>query len=117
MRSPLAELLRLPGFDEHTELPPCTRTDPEQFFPDPADREAVIAASRICAGCPFIDPCLAYGITHDVEGVWGGRTREQRRRLARQQGNRPRPLSTVAYLHSYSAEAVERRRQRKRAAS
>lgn len=55
--------------------------DPELFFPhesDPADE-----AKAVCAVCPVRRECLAFALTHQVEGVWGGTTTAERRSLRR----------------------------------
>ncbi len=73
--------------------PPC-RADPDLFFAEArggshnAERRAV----RICGGCPFRQPCLAFALKHDERfGVWGGSTEADRERFARKR----RGLSTV----------------------
>lgn len=56
---------------------------------------STLQAKAICKTCPVIDPCLAAGMTeeHELYGVWGGLTpnerREMRREQARSQGLRP----------------------------
>lgn len=30
------------------------------------------AAKMACHECAFLRPCRAYGLTHDVHGIWGG---------------------------------------------
>lgn len=56
---------------------------------------STLQAKAICASCPVIDPCLTAGMTdeHELYGVWGGLTpnerREMRREQARSQGLRP----------------------------
>jgi WhiB family redox-sensing transcriptional regulator len=61
----------------------CLGADPELFHPpadDPADE-----AKAICAICPVREPCLEYAITaREKQGVWGGLTEKERRRLIRQ---------------------------------
>ncbi len=61
----------------------CLGADPNLFHPqpdDPADK-----AKAICAICPVREPCLEYAITaREKQGVWGGLTEKERRRLIRQ---------------------------------
>ncbi|WP_115728052.1 WhiB family transcriptional regulator [Actinomyces culturomici] len=45
--------------------------------------DAVDMAARICARCPVLDECRAYGIANPREfGIWGGLDRAARRTLA-----------------------------------
>ncbi len=59
------------------------------FFPDkgrPAD-----LALLVCARCPVTDDCLAYALTEELDdGIWGGRTPNERRAIRR------RPRSSAA---------------------
>lgn len=89
---------------------PCV-AEPEAFFPDrkveadasqvagpgsaqwrhvaPSTREgywSIQYAVDLCAACPFRRPCLAYALTVDVIGVWGGTTHLERKRLRKQHG-------------------------------
>jgi WhiB family redox-sensing transcriptional regulator len=61
----------------------CLGADPDLFYP--ASDDAAEAAKAICAVCPVREPCLEYAVTaREKEGVWGGRTEKERRRLIRQ---------------------------------
>lgn len=53
----------------------CHGSDAD-FFPTPTGSPR--GALRLCRSCPFVKPCLAYALTHRVDGVWGGTTAEQR---------------------------------------
>lgn len=59
--------------------------DPELFFPTAGNEaEAARETERICRGCVFKAPCAAWAVTHPTEeGIWGGLTERQRRRLRR----------------------------------
>jgi len=61
----------------------CLGADPDLFYPsgdDPAE-----AAKAICRVCPVREPCLEHAITaREKQGVWGGLTEKERRRLVRQ---------------------------------
>lgn len=66
----------------------CTQVDPETFFPPKGNAVAVIEAGRrVCKGdnshgtCPFLSGCLNYALTHNVEGMWGGKSDEERRAI------------------------------------
>jgi WhiB family redox-sensing transcriptional regulator len=64
-------------------VPPCATTDPEIFFPEKGAKGAstyvVNAARRMCAGCPYKQPCLEWAVEHDEMGIWGGTTAKERR--------------------------------------
>jgi len=64
-------------------VPPCATTDPEIFFPEKGARGSstyiVNAARRMCAGCPYKQPCLEWAVEHDEMGIWGGTTAKERR--------------------------------------
>jgi WhiB family redox-sensing transcriptional regulator len=65
------------------DLARCQGVDPEIFHP--AEEDDGEAAKAICALCPVREPCLEYAITtREKEGVWGGFTARERRRLVRQ---------------------------------
>lgn len=65
----------------------CATADPELFFPishsGPALRQAM-RAKAICAHCDVQQECLRYALAAgSIQGVWGGMTEEERRRLLR----------------------------------
>lgn len=61
----------------------CANADPAAFFPDKG--EDVKPAQAICTGCPVREPCLQLALHEGhTDGVWGGATANQRRRMARQ---------------------------------
>jgi WhiB family transcriptional regulator, redox-sensing transcriptional regulator len=60
----------------------CRGADVELFFP--SDDAGAGAAKAMCAGCPVRDSCLEWALcTHQDDGVWGGLTDSERRRLRR----------------------------------
>lgn len=65
----------------------CRDAEPELFFPistAPASRKHVKRAKHICALCPVQSECLSYALDHRQEqGIWGGLTEEERRRIPR----------------------------------
>ena len=71
-----------PVFEDHG-VPPCATTDPEIFFPEKGAKGSstyiVSAARRMCAGCPYKQPCLEWAVEHDEMGIWGGTTAKERR--------------------------------------
>jgi WhiB family redox-sensing transcriptional regulator len=58
----------------------CKDMDPAVFFP--SDGVGVQAAQRVCAECAVRAPCLEYALGNRIgEGVWGGASERQRKRL------------------------------------
>ena len=61
----------------------CRGLDPGTFYP--ASDEDAGAAKAVCAQCPVQDDCLEYALENrEGEGIWGGATEKERRRLLRQ---------------------------------
>jgi WhiB family transcriptional regulator, redox-sensing transcriptional regulator len=61
----------------------CKGIDPEVFYPV-SDEESDEAKS-ICAECPVRLPCLEFALAaRERDGVWGGATEKERRRIIRQ---------------------------------
>ncbi len=72
----------------------CAGTDSDLFFPVGEDDEAASAAKGVCAQCPVREACLRYALaTNQTEGVWGGMTGPERRRLRRRIRERERRAS------------------------
>lgn len=58
----------------------CAETDPEAFFPEKGG--SVREAKRVCRNCEVRAECLSYAIeTNQRFGIWGGLSRQERRRL------------------------------------
>lgn len=100
------------------EAVPC-RKDPERMFPavNAAGHEAAIAAAKaVCnagdggAPCPFRDPCLAYALANDVEGVWGGTTYAERRAMRAEHGIKADRLTVQAVFAEPHGTAARYRR-------
>ncbi|WP_428497652.1 WhiB family transcriptional regulator [Pseudonocardia sp.] len=68
----------------------CARVDPELFFPTAEDgplyEAQVVAAKRVCAGCPVWRRCLDYALAALPDGIAGGLTPDERARLRRRGG-------------------------------
>lgn len=63
----------------------CQGVDPQIFYPSEEDEAGADEARAICALCPVADSCLEFAISaRETEGVWGGLTARERRRLIRQ---------------------------------
>ena len=61
----------------------CNGLDPSIFFPE--SEEASDEALSICAECSVRVNCLEYALARrEKEGVWGGATERERRRIIRQ---------------------------------
>ena len=62
----------------------CRGVDPEIFYPVSEEDEA-LEAKAICDSCPVRVACLEYALAaREKNGVWGGLTERERRRLLRQ---------------------------------
>jgi WhiB family transcriptional regulator, redox-sensing transcriptional regulator len=66
-------------------LAACQSADPDLFFPISGSGPAVGQVTRakaVCAACPVRCDCLSYALAAGpLQGVWGGLTEEERRRL------------------------------------
>lgn len=61
----------------------CRGLDPEIFYPI-SDEEAG-PAKDVCATCTVRQQCLEFALANrEREGVWGGATEKERRRILRQ---------------------------------
>lgn len=65
----------------------CRFADPATFFPvgeGDSTAEAVTAAKALCRTCTVREECLQFALeTKQVDGIWGGTTEDERRRLRR----------------------------------
>lgn len=62
----------------------CAGLNPRIWFPDPKDEEGNAIAKSVCVICPSQQPCLEFALaTKQDEGVWGGVSEDDRRRLRR----------------------------------
>ncbi len=58
----------------------CAETDePDKFFP--SGGAPSWERKKVCAGCPVRDDCLDWALVHDEQGIWGGLTEGERRKL------------------------------------
>lgn len=65
------------------QLGACRGLDPGIFYPD-LDEEAD-EAKAVCAECGVRVSCLEHALTiREKQGVWGGATERERRRIIRQ---------------------------------
>lgn len=60
----------------------CRDQDTAIFFPN--NEAGATLAAEICATCPVREQCLEFALqTRQVDGVWGGLTEPERRRVRR----------------------------------
>jgi WhiB family redox-sensing transcriptional regulator len=65
------------------ELGACRGLEPSIFFPD--EDEDATPAKEVCADCRVRVSCLEHALTiREKQGVWGGATERERRRIIRQ---------------------------------
>ncbi len=65
------------------DLGACRGLDPGVFYPE-TDDEAEIAKA-VCGECDVRLTCLEHALSHrEKQGVWGGATERERRRIIRQ---------------------------------
>lgn len=63
----------------------CRDLDLDLFFPDSESDSG--PALAVCAECPVREACLDFALrTRQNDGVWGGHTETERRRLRRRLG-------------------------------
>lgn len=56
--------------------------DPDEFFPSRHENSPRII-KKFCRHCPVQTDCLQWAVEQREEGVWGGMTDEQRKKLRR----------------------------------
>ena len=62
----------------------CRGLDPEIFFVASED-DAVERAKEVCDTCVVQQHCLEFALANrEAEGIWGGATEKERRRILRQ---------------------------------
>lgn len=63
----------------------CRGLDPLIFYPLTDDDAEADPAKSVCAACPVREPCLEHALgAREKDGVWGGATERERRRIIRQ---------------------------------
>jgi WhiB family redox-sensing transcriptional regulator len=70
----------------------CLDADPELFFPSGSTGAALMQieqAKAVCKQCPVMRECRQWALeTGQQDGVWGGMSEEERRRVKREAGGR-----------------------------
>jgi len=86
------EIEALPRLDPRDEGPLgwmsegiCAQTDVDLFTVEGRKKHSVKAAKAVCARCLVTDECLQYALDNDLEGVFGGTTTEERKRMKKVQ--------------------------------
>lgn len=74
------------GNGEWRKQAACANSDTSKFFPSKgkeAKTQHVISAARlVCARCPVRSECLEFAVKNTVMyGIWGGLTREERKKV------------------------------------
>ena len=63
----------------------CRGIDVEIFYPATDEDIDAEAAKVVCGACPVRQACLEHALAHrEREGIWGGATERERRRILRQ---------------------------------
>jgi WhiB family redox-sensing transcriptional regulator len=57
------------------------RGNPAPFFP--VRDEPTVESREVCGRCPVSNACLDYALAEDLEGVWAGTSKRERRRMRR----------------------------------
>jgi WhiB family redox-sensing transcriptional regulator len=77
------EVVQYYGADWYTRIA-CADEDPEAFVSSHTMSAAEVRyAKGICSGCCVRDKCLEFALEHDTQGVYGGRSDDERRSLKR----------------------------------
>lgn len=74
------------SIDQAGGVTPCQNA-PDLFFPDPETDNVIRSykmAKQLCSGCPVILECINYAVqAGETNGMWGGLTPEEIRKLRR----------------------------------
>src|SRR5258708_32665512 len=85
-------------------LAACRNAEPELFFPisaTSASGATVERAKRVCESCPVQSQCLRYALRHRQEqGIWGGLTEDERRRMNRRMAPSERAATRSAAIRA-----------------
>lgn len=61
---------------------PCSQA-PDLYHPNSNEKHFLKTVTDACQKCPIIQPCGAYALKHEKEGIWGGMTASARHRMRR----------------------------------
>jgi WhiB family redox-sensing transcriptional regulator len=77
----------------------CRGSETKEFFP--SNGSGVEAAQRVCRTCPVQHDCLEYALLHRIEqGVWGGASERERRRILRQRRRAAAPVAEPTFAEA-----------------
>lgn len=63
----------------------CKGLEPEIFYPSSDDEDDAVPAKAVCAECVVREACLEHALAiREKDGIWGGATERERRRIIRQ---------------------------------
>jgi WhiB family transcriptional regulator, redox-sensing transcriptional regulator len=63
----------------------CKGLEPEIFYPSSDDEDDALPAKAVCAECAVREACLEHALAiREKDGIWGGATERERRRIIRQ---------------------------------
>ena len=63
----------------------CRGLDPEIFYAASEEDDGVERAKQVCSTCVVQQQCLEFALANrESEGIWGGATEKERRRILRQ---------------------------------
>jgi WhiB family redox-sensing transcriptional regulator len=65
-------------------LAACRDHDPSLWFATSKKNSRNAEAIAICETCPIVADCLAYSLEWASDGIWGGKTADQRTAIRRE---------------------------------
>ena len=72
--------------------------DRKIFFADKTEFWIVAEARKVCEGCPVAQECLDFALeNHEMHGVWGGKSVQERKDLTRSWPRRVRQPTVKAH--------------------
>ena len=95
----------------------CTGLDPSDFYPEggPGVYADIDAAKAVCKSCLSRLACLEFAIANREQGVWGGTTEPERKRIIRDRKRNgvPVPPAPAQPLMPCGTNAALKRHQRR----
>jgi len=73
----------------------CAQVGFDHFFPSPCEKltsKHLQPIKELCDSCPVLQACLTYALYVEVEGIWGGTTFGDRRRMRKELGIESRSI-------------------------